>query len=118
MRVDIDGIHNFEQKNLHRYIVKKIGGLDRFLSRHIKKSAFAEVKIKEQKLRDKKEYMCEVILHLPGEKLTAKESTMNIFAAVDIVEEKVKSQLRKYKSTHSKRRNPIKKILARFSSSE
>ena len=119
MKLDINGIHNIDNKDLQKYIVKKIGGLDRYVPRHARRSAHAEVKVKETMIKDKKECMCEVILHLPHENITAKESTMNMFAAVDIVEEKIKSQLRKYKSKHvEKRYSPIKRILQRFRSSE
>jgi ribosomal subunit interface protein len=53
--------------------------------------------VKEHKINGKKECMCEVIVRLPQGTLTAKESTMNMFAAVDIVEEKIKIQAKKYK---------------------
>jgi len=119
MKLDIDGIHNLGNKDLPRYITKKIGGLDKYIPRHARKSARAEVKVKETKIKDKKECMCEVILHLPHETITAKESTMNMFAAVDIVEEKVKSQLRKYKQKHGRNHTSrIKKFIHRFRSGE
>jgi putative sigma-54 modulation protein len=119
MKLDIDGIHNLENKDIQKYVVRKIGGLDKYIPRHARRSAHAEVKLKETKSGDKKECMCEVILHLPHEIITAKESTMNMFAATDIAEEKIKSQLRKYKAKHGGgHRNPIRRILQRFGSSE
>ncbi|MCA9347693.1 ribosome-associated translation inhibitor RaiA [Candidatus Saccharibacteria bacterium] len=102
MKLEIDGIHKINNKDLEKYITKKIGGLDKYLSKHSKKSAHASVKVKEVTVKTKKECVCEVILSLPGERLTAKESTMNMFAAVDIVEEKIKTQLRKYKDAHKR----------------
>ena len=42
-------------------------------------------------------------MHLPHEEFATKETTMNIFAAIDIVEAKLKNHLRKYKETHSNR---------------
>ena len=95
MKLEIDGVHKLENRDISRYINKKIGGLDKYLPRHARKSAHAEVKVREEKVKDKKECMCEVVLHLPHETLTAKESTMNMFAAVDIVEEKIKMQAKK-----------------------
>ena len=112
MRLDIDGIHAVGNKDLPKYITKKIGGLEKYISRHARKSAHADVIVKEVKVKDKKECVCEVIITLPGEKLTAKEATMNMFAAVDIVEEKLKVQLRKYKDLHShSRTDKIKSLL-------
>lgn len=117
MKVEINGTHNIDNRDIARYIRKKIGKLDTYISRHARKTAHAEVNIKEVKIKDKREYSCEVILHVPNEVITAKESTVNIFAAVDIVEEKLKSQLRKYKEKHKgNRRNPIKDLLRRIRS--
>lgn len=118
MKLDIDGIHNLGNRDLPRYITKKIGGLDKYVPRHARKSVRAEVKVKEVKTKDKKECVCEVIIHLPNENITAKESTMNMFAAVDIVEEKIKVQLKKYKDKHGRSQtNTIKKVLRLFHSS-
>jgi putative sigma-54 modulation protein len=118
MKIDIDGIHNIQNRDLPKYINKKIGALDKYIPRHARKSAHAEVKLKEQHVKDKKECLCEVIVHLPNENITAKEATMNMFAAVDIVEEKIKVQLKKYKDKHShtkgsRLRSAIRKITRR-----
>lgn len=115
MKLEIDGIHNIENRDVEKYVMKKIGGLDKYLPRHAKKSAHAEVRLKESKVKEKKEFTCEVVLHLPQENLAAKESTINMFAAVDIVEEKIKLQAKKYKDKHrpqrgSKLRSAIRKI--------
>jgi ribosome-associated translation inhibitor RaiA len=40
-------------------------------------------------------------MHVPGETLTVKETTINMYAAIDIVEAKLHSQLRKYKGMHA-----------------
>lgn len=98
--IDITG-HKVEvSEDLNKYIIKKVSKLDRYMPRHARKSVHAEVKMTEttaSKNKSSNKYECEVILHLPGEQMTAKESTLNMFAAVDIVETKLKNQLRKYK---------------------
>lgn len=88
-------------KKLHAYTQKKIGRLDRYVPRHARESLHAEVFLKEEKQKNRKQCICEVIIHLPKDSITTKEATMNIFAAVDIVEAKLKNQLKKYKDTHS-----------------
>lgn len=119
MKLEIDGIHNLGNRDVSKYVHKKIGGLDKYIPRHARRSAHAEVKIRELKVKNKKECMCEVVLHLPGENITAKESTMNMFAAVDIVQEKIKIQLKRYKDKNkNSHHSPIKRILRRFHSSE
>lgn len=99
---------------LQKYAVRKIGRLDRFFPRHARESTRAEVLFKEEtKGKTKKNYTCEVILHLPGEIMTTHETTMNMFAAVDIVEAKLKNQLKKYKEMHSSLRLH-RRVLARI----
>lgn len=100
-KLEINGVHMEVDKKLHDYTVKKISRLDRYMPRHARESAHAEVFLKEKKVKAKKECTCEVILHLPKETITMQETTMNIFAAVDIVEAKLKNKIKKYKETHS-----------------
>lgn len=111
--IDVKGVHMEVSPDLQKYTVKKIGKLDRFIPKNVRESVRAEVILKEGKAKDKKSCTCEVILHLPGEIVTTEESTVNIFAAIDIVETKLKNQLKKYKETH----NTIKmhrRVLARI----
>lgn len=96
-KIDITGIHAEVEPEVAKYITKKIAKLDSYMPKHARKSAHAEVRLKEEKVKTKKQSTCEVMLYLPGEVITAKETTVNMYAAVDIVEEKLKSQLRKYK---------------------
>ena len=99
-QLEISGLQMEVSDELQKYIQKKIGRLDLYMSAHARKTVHAEVKVKEAKSKDKKECICEVVLHLPKETLTAKDSTINMFAAVDVVEAKLKNQLKKYKETH------------------
>lgn len=99
-KIEINAIHAQVDDDLKKYVTKKIGNLDKYLSKHAKASAHAEVKLKESKPKDKKQCECEVILHLPQDNLAVKESTINMYAAVDIVEAKLKNQMKKYKEVH------------------
>ncbi len=100
-KLEISGVHMKLSEDLSKYVTKKIARLDRYLPRHARESAHAEVFLKETKIKAKKECTCEVVLHLPHDTITTKETTMNIFAAIDIVEAKLKNQLKKYKEKHS-----------------
>jgi putative sigma-54 modulation protein len=91
-------------EDLQKYVEKKIGHMDRYMPRHARESAHAEVKLKEKMIKAKKECTCEVVLHLPHDTITTKETTMNMYAAVDIVETKLKNQLKKYKEKHTHKR--------------
>lgn len=100
-KFEISGVHVDIDPKLHRYVSKKIGGLDRYVPRKARASLHTEVILKEAKAKDKNRHTCEVIMHLPHETITVKESTVNMFAAVDIVEAKLRNQIKKYKETHS-----------------
>lgn len=99
-KIEINSVHADVDEDLRKYVLKKIGHLDKYMSKHTRVSAHAEVKLKASKAKDKREHTCEVILYLPHEVLTTQESTMNIYAAIDIVEAKLRNQLKKYKETH------------------
>ena len=97
--VNISSSHYEVTDDIKKYITKKIGRIDRFVSRHARKSVHVDVKLVQRKTKSDK-YECETILHLPEKIITAKASTVNMFAAVDIVETKLKNQLKKYKAAH------------------
>ena len=100
-KLELSGVHLKIDSDLSKYASKKIGKLDKYMPRHARESAHAEVFLKEATIKKKKECTCEVVLHLPHDTITTKETTMNIYAAIDIVEAKLKNQLKKYKEKHS-----------------
>lgn len=102
--IDISGIHYQVDDKLKRYVAGKVSRLDRYMPRRSRRSVRAEVKLTETTGTRNEKYTAEVILHLPTGQLTASESTLNMYAAVDIVEAKLKNQLRKLKEKHLKHR--------------
>jgi putative sigma-54 modulation protein len=100
-KLEIDGVHMTVGNDLRKYVTKKIGSLEKYIPRKARLSVRVEVKLKEDKAKDKQSRTCEVIMHLPQEVVTVSETTINMFAAVDIVEEKLKNLLHKYKDTHA-----------------
>jgi ribosomal subunit interface protein len=113
-KFEVDGVHTVLTADLKKYVTRKIGKLDTYMPRKARESAHVGVKLKESKAKDKKQCTCEVIMHLPQQVFTVKESTLNMYAAVDIVEAKLKNQLKKYKETHSIKIH--RRVLARFRS--
>ena len=99
-RFEISGVHTVVDQPLRKYVTKKIGGLDRYVPRHTRKSAHAEVHLKERKAKDNNSCVCEVTLHLPHQTIVIKEVSLNMYAAVDIAEAKLKMQLQKYKDLY------------------
>lgn len=112
--IEITGVGSYiPDDSTKKYIRKKIGNLDRLAPRHARKSMHVDVKLAEVNRDKGNKYEAEVILSVPDKRLTAKDSTMNMLAAIDIVEAKMATQLRKYKQEnlpHVGRR----KLLDRF----
>ena len=98
-RISITGVKYDIDEQTKKYVIKKISRLDRYLPRHARKTASAEVLLKEVNRAHGNKYEAEVIIRVPSKTLTAKDSTVNILAALDIVEAKLAAQLHKYKST-------------------
>ena len=98
--IDITGVKFSLDDTTKKYVTKKIGRLDRYLPKHARKSASVQVKLKEINREHGNKYEAEVIFHVPNKRLTAHDSTMNMLAAVDIVEAKLVTQLKKYKEAH------------------
>lgn len=99
-RMELKGVHLTIDENLRKYIQRKLGRLDRFMSKHAQQSAHMEVFLKESKAKGGKQCHCDVTLHMPHETIVIKEATLNMFAAIDIAEAKLKMQLKKYKDMH------------------
>jgi len=99
-KFEVQGVHMTIDANLRKYVNKKIGGLDRYISKHGRASAHGEVRLKEGKTKNHDNRTCEVTLHLPHDTIIIKESASNMFAAIDITEAKLKQRLQKYKDLH------------------
>lgn len=112
--IEITGVGSYApDETVKKYVTKKIGALDRLAPRHARKTMHAEIKIEEVNRPKGNKYEVEAVITVPDRQLTAKDSTMNVLAATDIVEAKLATQLRKYKDErigHIGRR----RILARF----
>lgn len=112
--INITGVKYELNETTKKYVDKKIGELDKYLPRHARKSVSADVKIKQIDNPGGNKYEVEVIINVPDKKLTAKDSTMNVLAAVDIVEAKLNGQVRRYKDDVLAHVGRSRGVLARF----
>ena len=112
--IEVTGIGGYAaDEPTKKYIRKKIGALDRLVTRHARKTMSAVVKVQEVNRDHGNKYEVEVMLTVPDRVIKAKDSTLNVLAATDIVEQKLAAQLRKYKEEklpHVGRRN----LLSRY----
>lgn len=97
--IEITGVKYAVSEQTKRYVQRKLGRLDRYLPRHARQSVSADVKLKLVNRDHGNKYEAEVILSIPEKTILAKDSTVNMMAAIDIVESKLVKQLRKYKET-------------------
>lgn len=97
--IKVSGNSEIIDLNVKKYAEKRASHLFKYLPRHAKKTATAEVKLDQVNHEHGNKYEAEIILNLPNKKITAKDSTGNIMAAIDIVEAKIMAQLRAYKGS-------------------
>ena len=100
MQIKVTGIAYNVDDNTQKYVLKKISHLEKYLPKHARKTASAEVILEQVNHDHGNKYEAEIKITLPNNTLTAKDSTSNILAAVDIVERKIQSQLRDYKQAN------------------
>ena len=112
--ITITGIKYEVDSRTDKYIRRKIGRLDRFLPRHARKSATADVRLKEINRANGNKYEAEVVIKVPHKDITATDSTMNILAAIDIVEAKLATQLKKYKASQVPHIGKTRAVLSKF----
>ncbi len=96
-----------------KYVTKRIGRLDRYIPRNLRRSVVADVKLQQVNHDHGNKYAVEVVLSMDGNLIVAKDSTSNIMAAIDIVEAKLVSQLSDYKFEtieHLGRRNKMNRF--------
>ena len=78
--ITITGVKYDVDEATKKYVIKKISRLDRYLPRHARKTASAEVLLKEVNRARGNKYEAEIIIRVPNKILTAKDSTVNILA--------------------------------------
>lgn len=97
--IKLNGISYEINEMTRKYVMKKIGRLDRYLSKHARKSVTADVRLSKIDHDRGNKYAVEIVLNVPGKVITAKDSTSNMLAAFDIVDAKIQAQLRDYKDS-------------------
>lgn len=98
---EFHAVHTELNAELKKYITRKIGSLDKYVSPAARRSLHVEVYAKENKKHAQEQFEFEVVVHLPKETIRIRESTVNMQAAVDIAESKLKQALIRYKDTHA-----------------
>ena len=111
--MEVKAVHFDINDRLKKYVVRKIGRLDRLTPRNSRSVLHCTVVLTENEGKAKNRFTCEATLTLPHEVITAKEATVNMYAAIDIAEAKLKTQLLKYKSQETNYRHRARLFLRR-----
>lgn len=98
IKCDVTG-RSFEVDNKMRaYVDSKIGGLEKYLPRQVRETASCNVTLEnDANGREDNRYVCDAVLTVQGHTMVSREGTVNIYAAIDIVEAKLKAQLLTFK---------------------
>lgn len=117
IQLEVKSVRFELDERVKKYIERKIGRLDKYVPRHARVDIHGKVILKEDDGKSKNRFTCEAVIKLPKGTLTATEATVNMYAAIDIVEAKIKTQCLKYKEKatdhHSRRQRWVRKLRLR-----
>lgn len=115
IKLNVTGNRYELDEKLLEYVEKKLGGLEKYLPRDVRQTAQGEVVLSyDPSGKEGNHYVCECIVKVPQAKLQAKEGTGNMFAAVDVVEAKLKVQAARYKQKQHGKQKSLKQMVRRF----
>jgi ribosomal subunit interface protein len=114
IQLQTTGRHFELDAKIEDYIEQKLGRLDRYLPRKTRDGLSGAVVLEaHESLPQAERCQCEVKIEYRGERLYASESTVNMYAAIDICEQKLKSQILTYKSKHEPAKNRRQRLIAK-----
>ncbi len=97
-KIEISGSNYKVSDGFRKYTIKRIGKLDRYLPRGNKKDVVTKVVVTEVDQAHNNKYSISVAMEIPGGKvITAKDECSNVFAGIDILEAKLRGQIRRFK---------------------
>jgi ribosomal subunit interface protein len=114
---------NFEMdERVKDYAHSKICSLERFLPRQVRETAKVMIVLEnDPNGREDNRYVCEAVITVAGGKMVSREGTVNMYAAIDIVEAKLKNQVLRYKekqTTEPRRGKMLTRLVGRKSETD
>ncbi len=100
--------------NLNKYVTKKLGSLDKYLPKNYKAKGMSVEIFRDPSGKEDNRYKVKAVLEVPGPDIVAETATINPHSAIDIVEQKLKLQIKKYKDRHSVKRFRVKELFNRL----
>lgn len=106
IQLQTTGRHYDLDPKILQYVDDKLGKLDKYLPKAVRSglSGHVVLELDESHTQDER-CICDAHFEVKGERMQAREATLNMYAAIDICEQKLKSQVLTYKSKHDPARN-------------
>ena len=97
-KIEVNGKGYKVEEPFRKYVVKRLGKLDRYLPRGSKKDVVVKLVVSEIGKNKSDKYEISVAMDIPGGKvIAARDECSNVFAGVDLLEAKLLGQIRRYK---------------------
>ncbi|MBN2158665.1 MAG: ribosome-associated translation inhibitor RaiA [Spirochaetes bacterium] len=100
MNITVTGRHLSVSENLREYAEKKIKKLER----HFNQLIDAHIILAVEKL----DHKCEVVINGDGVQFHGREKAADLYSAIDLLFEKMETQIRRYKERHQMHKGPEK----------
>jgi ribosomal subunit interface protein len=108
---------NYEADNkLLDYLRDKLEGLEKYLPKSARDNVHTHIMLEEDPSgREANQCVCEIVMNVDGTTLVSREGTINMYAAIDVAEAKIKSQIQtlKDKQTDHHRARLFSRLLRR-----
>ncbi len=114
IKIQLSGRKYDIDANMKKYVNRKLGHLDKYLPREHKAKGMSVEIFRDPSGKEDNRYKVKAVLEVPGPDIVAETATINPHSAVDIVEQKLKLQIRKYKEKHAPGHFRAKEILWRL----
>ena len=114
--IEVSGVKYKVPDEVRKYAVKRLGHLDKFLPKKNRKDVVMRVVLRQANRPHGNKYEISAALDVPGGKMmSARDEAGNVFAGIDILEAKLRGQVRKFKAEKMARdkKSVLKKLLKR-----
>ncbi len=101
IKIQLSGRKYEIDNDLKKYVNKKLGSLDKYLPRKHKAIGMTVEIFRDASGREDNRYKVTVVLSVPGPDIIAETATINPHSAIDIVEQKLRLQIKKYKDKNA-----------------
>jgi ribosomal subunit interface protein len=101
-------------KELKKYVNRKLGRPDKYLPRQHKAKGMSVEIFRDPSGKEDNRYKVKAILEVAGPDIVAETATINPHSAIDIVEQKLRLQIKRYKDKNAPRRFRIKEMMGRL----